>query len=76
MPVLTKAVRRCWLIRFFSPKRGRRPPTLTLWEAPNSEGLERGLRGFGPIPLVKARADAPTSGHVVMRSDWSENATP
>ena len=31
---------------------------LTLWEAPNSEGFEQGLRGFERIPLVKLRAEA------------------
>jgi hypothetical protein len=37
---------------------------LTLWEAPNSEGLEQKLRGFGPIPPVKPRAVAHWSSEV------------
>jgi hypothetical protein len=37
---------------------------LTLWEAPSSEGLEQGLRGFGPIPPVKPRAEAHWSSEV------------
>jgi hypothetical protein len=51
-------------------------------------GLAQGPRGFGPIPLVKPRAEAidqammpstrlfPISGHVAVRSDWSESAIP
>jgi hypothetical protein len=31
---------------------------LTLWEAPNWDGLEQGTRGFGPSPLVTPRAEA------------------